>query len=69
MSYGIEWAPRADAILMGLDPWFASAVLDGADRLAGAPTRLSRARGSPYYGRDQRYTFDVGGRQVTLFFQ
>ena len=32
MSYGIEWKPRADQVLMRLDPWFAAAVLDGADR-------------------------------------
>ena len=69
VSYGIEWKPRADQILMRLDPWFASAVLDGADRLAAAPTRLSRSRGFPHYGDEQRYTFDVAGRQVTLFFR
>ncbi len=69
MSYGIEWAPKADAILVALDPWFAAAVLDGADRLAATPTALSRPGGWPYYGQEQRYTFEVDGRQVTLFFR
>ena len=69
MSYGIEWAPRAEAILIRCDPWLAAAVMDGADRLAAAPTMLSRPGGWPYYGREQRYAFEALGRTATLFFR
>ena len=69
MSYGIGWVPKAEAILVRLDPWFAAAVLDGADRLAAPPTALSRGHGFPHYGVEQRYVFTVDDRQVTLFFR
>ena len=48
---------------------FLHGSLDGADRLAAAPTRLSRSKGPPFYGIDQRYVFDVDDRQVSLFFK
>ncbi len=64
-----RWVPKADRFLTALDPRFASEILDGADRLAAAPTRLSRSRGYPHYGREQRYTFPVDDRQVTPFFR
>ena len=69
MSYGIEWTPDAETILVRLDPRFVTAVLDAADRLAAAPTRLSRSDGWPHYGVEQRYVFTVDGRQVTIFFR
>ena len=69
MSYRIEWEPDALSAIDRLDPWFAQSVLDGADRLAAAPTRLSRGQGWPFYGRDQRYLFEVDGRPVVLFFK
>ena len=69
MSYGVVWDHDAARAVLGLsDPGLASAVLDGADRLALAPTRLSRPDGWPHYGVEQRYAFDVAGRQVTPFF-
>ena len=68
MSYGIEGDPDARRILLSLDPVFALAVLDGAERLADTPTRLSRPNGFPFYGTEPRYHFDVEGREVTLFF-
>ncbi len=69
MSYGIEWGRKTDSLLVALDPWLAAAILNGADRLASAPTAVSRPGGWPNCGRDQRYRLDVGGRQVTLFFR
>ena len=68
MSYGVDWEPEAWQAIERLDPFFASAVIDGAERLAAAPTRLSRPRGSPHYGTRQRYGFVVDAREVTLFF-
>ena len=69
MSYGIEWEPEVRRIMDRLDPFFAAAILDQADRLAAAPTRLSRPDGTPFYGVEQRYAFEIDGRQVTLFFR
>jgi hypothetical protein len=70
VSYGVAWDRNAEQFVLGLaDPSFASAILDGADRLAAAPTRLSRPDGVPHYGTEQRYVFHVAGRQVTLFFR
>ena len=70
MSYGAVWDRNPKQIMLRLpDPAFAAAMLDGADRLAGAPTRLSRSKGPPFYGVDQRYVFDVDGHQVSLFFR
>ena len=68
MSYGVAWEPEAIRILDRLDPWFVSAVIDGAERLAAAPTRLSRPTGWPFHSKDQRYEFEVDGRRVTLLF-
>jgi len=70
VSYAVAWEAEARAIVLALpDPAFASAILDGADRLSAAPTRLSRPDGTPYYGVEQRYAFDVAGREVTRFFR
>ena len=69
MSYGIAWDDKVQSFILGLtDPDFASSVLDGADRLAAAPTRLSRPSGYPFYSRRQRFTFRADGRLVVLFF-
>lgn len=70
MSYGVVWEAEVQRAILALpDPAFAAAVLDGGDRLAAAPTRLSRSKGTPFYGVEQRYVFGVAGRQVTLFFR
>lgn len=69
MSYAIEWEPDVRSFLLGLtDQAFVTLVLDAADRLAAAPTRLSRAGGPPYYGIRQRDAFTADGRNVALLF-
>jgi hypothetical protein len=69
VSYKIEWEAEAKRIVLGLaDQTFAAGILDGADRLAAAPSKLSRPGGMPFYATGQRYSFELDLRIVTLFF-
>ena len=71
-GYAIIWTADAMRVLLGVDREMLRAIIAGGDRLAAAPARLSRPgveENWPYYGQEQRYTFDVGDRRVSLLFQ
>jgi hypothetical protein len=73
MTYGVEFAPPADEAISSLPPLVASGVLDGIDRLAEDPVRLSRPSHFPYRPGRQMYQFWVeaeGTRWwITVFFR
>jgi len=71
-AYAIVLEPNAERVLRLLDTAMLKEIQAGTARLAAAPTRLSRPgveENWPYYGQEQRYTFDVGDRRVSLLFQ
>ena len=69
MSYKIIWEPASKQQIKAItDRALRRAIAKGSQRLAAAPTRLSRPTGYPYYGTEQRYRFDVLGRRVALLF-
>ena len=71
-AYSIVLESEAERILRALDTDLLKAIRAGADRLAAAPTALSRPgleENWPHYSQEQRYAFDVGDRRVTLFFK